>query len=102
MLPYLADYRVDDSWTGYMNKTKFYSSKRQTQKKTEGRATDLIESLGEDTLVPVLLENTETRPRKQEIGYYGRSVEVHHDWEEGRKRVLGSGDTACIWTEDMR
>jgi hypothetical protein len=84
---------------GYMNKTKFYSSKRQPQKKTEGRATDLIGSLGEGTLVPILLENTKTRPRKQEIRYYGRSLEVHQDWEEGRKRVVGSGHTACMYMD---
>jgi hypothetical protein len=84
---------------GYLNKTKFYSSKRQTPKKTEGRATDLIESLGEGTLVLILLENTETRPRKQEIRHYGRSVEAHHDWEEGRKRVVVSGHTACMYMD---
>ena len=56
-------------------------------------------------MVPILLANTETRPRKQEIRYYRRSVEVNHDWEEGRKRDLGSGHTACMymdWGHDMR
>ena len=86
-------------------KQSFIHPSAKPKKKTEGRATDLIESLGEGTLVLILLENTETRPRKQEIRHYGRSVEVHHDWEEGRKRVVVSGHTACMymdWRHDMR